>query len=245
MHRLWPDPRPEPLDEPALVAMYETDRSRPWLRVNFVTSLDGAVSREGYSEGLSGPADKLVFGLLRMLSDAVLVGAGTVRHERYGPVRMSPERRAWRLAHRLAEHPTLVVVSRRLDLDPTQTAFSEAPVRPIVLTDATAPQPRRDELAGVAEVVTCGTDGVDFKAGLALLRERGLHRVLSEGGPQVLGALAADDLLDELCLTLSPMLVGPGPGRITAGPASPDAREMALRHVLAADDMLLLRYART
>jgi riboflavin biosynthesis pyrimidine reductase len=245
VHRVWPDPHPDPLDDEALAEQYRVDRGRPWLRVNFVTSLDGAVTREGYSAGLSGPADKRLFGLLRMLCDAVLVGAGTLRHEKYGPVRSSPERRRWRSARSLAEHPTLVVVSRRLDLDPAQRAFVDAPVRPVVLTAASSPRDLRAALEPVADVLVCGDVAVDLAAGLAALRAGGLTHVLSEGGPQVLGTLTAADLVDELCLTVAPLLVGPGPGRITAGPPSPAARELALRHVLAADGMLFLRYLRS
>jgi riboflavin-specific deaminase-like protein len=245
MHRLWPDPKSDPLDEIELTDMYAPDRSRPWLRLNFVTSLDGAVSREGRSGGLSGPGDKRVFGLLRMHCDALLVGAGTVRHESYGPVRVNEHRREWRRQQGLADQPTAVVVSRRLDLDPTQSFFAEAPVRPIVLTDAKAPRSRRAALAAVADIVTAGEAGVDLTAGVAALHERGLTQILSEGGPQIFGSLTAADLVDELCLSVAPLLVGPGPGRIIAGPASPDARHLELRHILSADGMLLLRYVRS
>jgi riboflavin-specific deaminase-like protein len=244
MQRLWPDPKADPLDEAELTELYTTDRTRPWLRVNFVTSLDGAVTRDGYSEGLSGPADKRVFGLLRMLCDALLVGAGTIRHEKYGPVRLDERRRAWRREHGLAEYPTPVVVSRRLNLDPQQSLFAEAPVRPIVLTAAPAPQSRRAALNEVAEVIVCGESGVDLGAGVATLRERGLGQILSEGGPQILGEMTAAGLVDELCLTITPLLVGPGAGRITAGPESPEARRLELCHILSAEGMLLLRYAR-
>ncbi|MEV1144648.1 dihydrofolate reductase family protein, partial [Micromonospora sp. NPDC049799] len=138
--RLWPDPSGEPLDDAALTALYGR-ADRPHLRVNFVTSVDGAVTVDDYSAGLSGEPDKRVFGLLRMLCDALVVAAGTLRHENYRAVRLDEGRRAWRRAHGLAEYPTLVVVSGSLDLDPGQAAFADAPVRPVVLTraDATAP----------------------------------------------------------------------------------------------------------
>jgi riboflavin biosynthesis pyrimidine reductase len=246
IHALWPDPAPGPLDDAGLLHRYALpDRSQPWVRVNFVTSLDGAVTVDGYSEGLSGAADKRVFGLLRMLCDALLVGAGTLRHEGYGPVRLSPDRRSWRTAHALPEYPTLVVVSGRLDLDPEHPALAQAPVRPIVVTCAAAPAQARDRLSGVADVVVCGAEQVDLGQALAELRRRGLCQVLSEGGPHVLGGLTADDLLDELCLTVSPLVAGAGPGRIAAGPPSAVPRHLVLRSVLAADSALLLRYTRT
>jgi riboflavin biosynthesis pyrimidine reductase len=238
--RLWPDPSGRPLDDDDLAEQYAP---QPGVRVNFVTSLDGAVALDGYSAGLSGPADKRVFGLLRMLADAVLVAAGTLRHEGYRAIRLSEQRRHWRRAHGWPEYPTLVVVSGTLDLKPEQAAFADAPVRPIVLTHEAAPADRRAALEKVADVIPTGPTEVDLAAAVAHLRDRGLTRVLSEGGPYLLGALTAADQVDELCLTVSPLLAGPGAGRITAGPPTPP-RALALKHILAADDMLLLRYTR-
>jgi riboflavin-specific deaminase-like protein len=234
-----------PLTDDDLIALYDTDRARSWLRVNLASSLDGAVTAaDGFSAGLSGEADKRVFGILRMLCDALLVGAGTLRHERYGPVRLDAARREWRRAHGRAEYPTLVVISRSLDLDPEQPAFTEAPVRPIVLTtDMSAPQ-RREALSAVAHVLVYGETDVDLAAALDVLRLMGYRDVLCEGGPHVLGALTAADLVDELCITFAPLLVGPGPGRITSGGPPSEPRGLALRHVLGAGGTLLLRYTR-
>ncbi|PPA58635.1 pyrimidine reductase family protein [Micromonospora chalcea] len=241
IERIWPAPVTGALTDPELTALYGRS-ARPHLRVNFVSSADGAVTLDGYSAGLSGEPDKRVFGLLRMLCDALVVAAGTLRHEGYRAVRLSPERRAWRRERGLAEFPTLVVVSGSLDLDPAQAAFADAPVRPIVLTHADAVPP--PGLTDVADLVRCGPGRVDLAAGLAELRRRGLDQVLCEGGPHLFGALNAADLVDELCLTVAPLLAGAGPGRITAGDASPP-RHLPLRHVLAAAyGVLMLRYAR-
>ncbi|WP_320064725.1 pyrimidine reductase family protein [Micromonospora sp. RTGN7] len=239
--RLWPGPAATPLDDAELAALYGR-ADGPHLRVNFVTSVDGAVTLDGYSAGLSGQPDKRVFGLLRMLCDALVVAAGTLRHEGYRAVRLGEPRRAWRRTHGLAEYPTLVVVSGSLELDPAQAAFADAPVRPVVLTHAAAAAP--PGLAEVADLVRCGTDRVNLAAGLVELRRRGLGQLLCEGGPHLFGALTAADLVDEVCLTVAPLLAGAGPGRITAGDASVP-RELPLRHVLAAaDGALMLRYAR-
>ncbi|MFD6640317.1 pyrimidine reductase family protein [Micromonospora chalcea] len=241
IERIWPAPVTGALTDPELTALYGR-ATHPHLRVNFVSSADGAVTLDGYSAGLSGEPDKRVFGLLRMLCDALVVAAGTLRHEGYRALRLSPERRAWRRERGLAEFPTLVVVSGSLDLDPAQAAFADAPVRPVVLTHADAVPP--PGLTDVADLVRCGTGRVDLAAGLAELRRRGLDQVLCEGGPHLFGALTAADLVDELCLTVAPLLAGAGPGRITAGDASPP-RHLPLRHVLAAaDGVLMLRYAR-
>lgn len=237
VRRLWPIPEDRPLDDEALAACYPRGAG-PLLRVNFVTSADGAVALQGYSEGLSSPGDKRVFSLLRRQCDALLVGAGTLRHEGYNAVRPDP---GWRRARGLVDYPTLVVVSGSLELDPAQTAFSDAPVRPVVITHGGAPE--RSDLAAVADVVTCGATAVDLGAAVAELHARGLTQLLCEGGPVLFGGLTAAGLVDELCLTVAPLLAGAGTGRITAGPPGPP-QWMNLRHVLGTDGQLLLRYTR-
>jgi riboflavin biosynthesis pyrimidine reductase len=239
-------PRPEPdLDARALAALYDPpDRTTPRVRVNFVASLDGAVTLDGYSEGLSGPADKLVFGLLRAACDVLLVGAGTVRNEGYRAVRLDRERRERRRAAGLPEVPVLAVVSGALDLSPDHPALAEAPVRPIVITHGASPADRRAALATVADVLVCGAEEIDLRAARDALVARGLTQVLCEGGPYLLGALERADLVDELCLTLAPLLAGPGAGRITAG-APAAARRLGLAHVAEEGGDLFLRYVRS
>jgi riboflavin-specific deaminase-like protein len=237
---VWP---PGDVSAESLVDRYPRN-NRPTLRVNFVSSLDGAVTLDGFSAGLSGPGDKLIFGALRMVCDALMVAAGTVRTERYDALRLDPARRDWRRAHGLPEYPLMVVVSRSLDLDPAQEIFSDAPIRPIVVTAEAAPEDRQAALAGVAEILSVGEQDVDLAAAVAELHARGVTQLLSEGGPHLLGAMIAADLVDELCLTVSPLLTGGTAGRIAAGPPGPP-RSMSLRHILADDDMLFLRYARS
>ncbi|KAE8763237.1 pyrimidine reductase family protein [Georgenia thermotolerans] len=232
------------LDTDELVLRYAVpERETPHLRVNFISSLDGAATHDGLTAGLNNADDKQVFDTLRMLSDAVLVGAGTLRQEGYGAMVLDAPAVAWRTARRLPAHPTLAVVSGRLDLDPRSPLFAEAPVRPLVLTHAGAPRDRRRALAAVADVVVCGDDAVDPHRAARELTRRGLTQVLCEGGPHLLGTLVAADLVDELCLTLSPVLEGGHAGRITAGGAQV-TRPMRLAHVLTAGDLLLLRYLR-
>jgi riboflavin biosynthesis pyrimidine reductase len=245
MYRIWPDPDPRAVDDEALIELYRPPAGTPWLRVNFVTSVDGAVEVDGYSAGLQSEADQKVFGLLRMYPHGLLVGAGTLRHEGYGPVRLDERRRAWREANGLDRYPRLIVVSSRLDLDPSHPALIEAPVRPIVLTHAKAPPDLRTALSAVADVLDFGADVVDLRAGLAALRERGIEHLLCEGGPHLFGALTAADLVDEVCLTIAPVLAGAGAGRITAGETTVDPRGLPLAHVLTDQGNLLLRYART
>ncbi|WP_433307754.1 pyrimidine reductase family protein [Actinoplanes sp. CA-030573] len=231
--------RPWPAGVDELVALYPRN-PEPTLRVNFIASADGAVSVDGLSAGLQGPGDKRIFDSLRMVCDALIVGAGTVKKENYDALRLTPSARAWRINSDLPEFPLMVVVSRSLDLDPGQLVFSDAPIRPIVLTHRGAPAARISE---VADVIAVGDGEVDLAAGIAALHERGATQLLSEGGPALFGSMIAADLVTELCLTVSPLLVGGGPGRIATGTPAP-ARKMALRHILSLEDMLFLRYAR-
>jgi riboflavin biosynthesis pyrimidine reductase len=231
-------------DSEALRAAYALDLSRPCLRVNFVSSVDGAVAVEGHSKGLSSDADREVFMILRGYADALMVGAGTLRHEGYGPVRLSEPVRRWRAEQGRSEQPTLVVVSESLHLDPGAAVFAEAPVRPIVLTHGGASPEGRTRLAPVADVITVGGQDTDLAAGVAALHERGLTQILCEGGPRLFGSLLAAGLVDELCLTLSPLLAGPGEGRILAGEATSGPTDLHLVHAIVAGSDILTRYAR-
>lgn len=231
-----------PLDAEALVALYPRNPD-PTVRVNFVTSVDGAVTVDGRSAGLGGPGDKQIFDVLRMVCDALVVAAGTVRAENYDALRLDAPRRQWRIDHGLTEFPLMVIVSRALDLDPDQEVFSDAPIRPVVITHSGADAARRAAIAEVAEVVAAGAGQVDLAAALTELRGRGFTQVLCEGGPHLVGALTAADLVDEICLTVSPLLAGGDAGRMAAGPPGP-VRPMALRHILTDESMLFLRYAR-
>ncbi len=242
MHAL-PLTGPE-LDNDALIELY-TSQNPSWVRMNFVSTIDGAVEVDGRSAGLGGEADKRVFGVLRMLADGILVGAGTLRDEQYRAVRPTAERRAWREANGMQPYPRLVVVSGALDLEPTNPALADAPVRPVILTHGASDEERRDALSTVADVRVHGVDRVDLVSAMAELRSTyGLNKILCEGGPHLFGALYAANLVDEVCLTLSPLLTGPGSGRIIAGTTGADVSGMHLVHALAADGTLLLRYAR-
>ncbi|MFB9310825.1 riboflavin biosynthesis pyrimidine reductase [Agromyces hippuratus] len=227
-----------------LIAAYALpDRSARRLRMNFVASLDGAATLEGRSGGLGDASDRLAMQVLRTLADVVLVGAGTVRVEGYGGVAVSEADAAWRAAHGLAEQPRLAVVSSSLALDPESAFFTAAVTRPIVVTHAQAPAAQRAALEPVADVIVVGEQAVDVRAMLDVLAERGFRQVLSEGGPHLFGSLLEADLVDELCLSLSPMLVAGDAGRIVRG-APELERRMRLVHAIPAGDLLLLRYAR-
>jgi riboflavin biosynthesis pyrimidine reductase len=221
-----------------------------WLRANMVASLDGAATVEGRSGGLSNAADEQVFAMLRALADVILVGAGTTRAEGYGPVRPESEglRWAWLREGRTPSAP-IAVVTRALDLDPGGALLADAPshARTIVITTSSAPAQRRAAVARTAEVIIAGEASVDLKAAVDALAERGYQRISCEGGPHLLAQLAGTGLLDELCLTISPLLAGPGADRIlTGGLPMPGggARPVTLAHALEDEGFLLCRYVR-
>ena len=244
MRQIFP-PRPGDLSDTELAGLYAYPDGARTVRANMVMSADGAASVSGRSGGLSSPADRRVFALLRGLADVILAGAGTVRAERYKPVRpheIWPGLRAGRPAT-----PAIAVVTRRLDLDPDDALFAEAPpeARTIVLTSGLAPAARRAAFAGHADVVVTGAERVDLEAAIGALASRGYRRILCEGGPHLLAELTTAGLLGELCLTVSPLLAGPGAGRISqamglAGDGG--TRPLRLAHVLAEDGVLLSRY---
>jgi riboflavin biosynthesis pyrimidine reductase len=220
---------------------------RPWLRANMVVSVDGAASLVGRSGGLSGPADRLVFSVLRSLADVILVGAATARAEGYRP---AAKRAIWPvLRDGRAATPPIAVVTRELSLDPDSPLIALAPAgsRTIVLTTAAAPGPRLAAVARHADVVVAGRDSLTPAAVLGALAERGFRRVLTEGGPSLLAQFTAAGLLDDLCLTISPLLEGGRAGRILTAPdgAGGETRaRLRLAHVLEDQGALLCRYLR-
>jgi riboflavin biosynthesis pyrimidine reductase len=230
------------LDDAALARLYGYP-GRPWLRANMVMSADGAATLDDRSAGLSSAADRHLFALLRGLADVILAGAGTARAEGYKPVR---PREVWGgLRADRSPTPPIAIVSRALDLDPGVPLFTAAPpdARTIVITCAASPATRREALAPHADVIVAGHTVVDLSAAVTALHERGLGRVLCEGGPHLLAELTAAGLLDELDLTVSPLLAGPGAIRITAGTRfTPD--HLRLAHVLHEEGTLFCRYTR-
>jgi riboflavin biosynthesis pyrimidine reductase len=212
------------------------------LRVNFVASVDGAAQAAGKSAGLQTPGDNRVFAALRDLADVVLVGAGTARSEGYRAISLSERRRAIRREYGLTEQLPTALMSRNLSLDPASALFA-GPVRTLVLTCEAAPNDRRSQLAEVADVILCGTHTVEPELVRDALRSRGLIHILSEGGPQAFADLARGGVVDELCLSISPMLIGGGPTRIAAGERAFDPPlDLQLAGLLEEDGALFARY---
>lgn len=218
------------------------------LRVNFVVGLDGSVAVGGRSGPLGGPPDQELLGVLRAQADVVLVGAGTVRRERYGPAWLSSRRQPARAARGQEPLPAVAVVTASAELDPASRLFAErrpdqpAPPRPVVITCAAAPPERVERLAGVAHVVVAGDAEVDLAAALgALGRDR---KVLCEGGPRLLGDLLCAGLVDELCITHAAVLAGAGAPTLLGASRwePPEPARFRAAHVLSADGMLMARW---
>ena len=217
---------------------------RPWVRANMVTSADGAATIQGRSSGLSSDADRSLFALLRTMCDVILVGAGTARAEKYSAVR--PHELWEDLRDDGAPVPAIAVVTRRVSLDlasPLVTAALPG-AKTIIITTEQAPVELRDEALKNADVIVAGEDSADMDVALTALGERGYRRILAEGGPQLLGQLAAAELLDELCLTISPLVTSGVAGRIAVGTNAAQMGKLQLQHVLEDQGYLFCRYTR-
>lgn len=236
--RLLPDIAAD-LDDEQILSHYAPP-SGPWLRANFITSLDGAATRSGKSGGLGDSADLRVFNLLRRLADVILVGAGTVRIEEYGAQWLSAEDESWRLARGMPAQPALALISGSLNLDPKSELFTNAPTRPIIYTLGDTLIDRRRALEAVADVVTVGRTMLDVRALRADLESRGLRQIHSEGGPSTFGSLLEGGVVDELCLTISPTVEAGNAPRI-AHSAHSVPTDMELAGILRSGDELFLR----
>lgn len=248
--------RPSDREQTDLHAHYAVNwLDRGGVRANFIASIDGAISLDGKSRGLQTPGDNRVFSALRDLADVVLVGSGTARAEGYSPAVPSAERKAIRSRWGLPEIPVVAVVSASLDLDLTLSLFSgaDAAAPTVVVTGSAAPVHRRNDIIDLAasnaaleliEVRSTPDGGVDLAAAVEELRARGLTRILLEGGPRLMASAVRARTLDELCLTISPMLAGPGAPRIVAGAEWPAdfLPQLRLTGLLAEDDALFCRY---
>lgn len=246
MRALLPDPTDDVdvVDAYALPAAMPHDR--PFVRCNMISALDGAISVNGRSGMLGGPADRRVFQVLRSLADVVVVGAGTARAEGYGPARLDERLRELRIRRGQRQVPPLALVTRSGNLNWSAPFFTEAEERPIVFTAggvgevAAETRVRGD---GVADVVVAGDDRVDPRLVLDHLQRAGHRSVLLEGGPALNADFVHAGLLDELCLTLSPRLAaGDGP-RVLAGPELVPPLELHIVRLLEEDGFLFGRFA--
>ena len=223
-----------------IIARYLADErparpDRPWVTLGMIASLDGSATLGGGSTRLGGPADRAVFRALRAMADMIVVGATTLNTEGYRAVRLPAELRAWRGGRGMTPVPGVAIVSRSLDLHLSESLLAS---RPLILTCRRAPKDRVESLAAAADVVMAGDAEVDPHLATAELAARGVERVVLEGGPTLNGHMAG--LIDEVCMTVAPILVaGTGP-RIVTGDG--ELRSATLERIIHRDDFLLLRY---
>lgn len=216
---------------------------RPYVVLNMVTSLDGATAVDGVTAALGSPTDRAIFLYLRDLADAVLVGAATLRVENYGPVRTSPQAQADRLARGQTSKPPVVVVSRSVNFDWDAPFFVDAEPPPILLVPADTDRHQLRQARTSAEVITAGNGTVDLPAALSELRDLGVKILLCEGGPNLNTEMLRAQLIDELCLTIAPLMSPSGHPRGVFTPASSEVFPfLSIAHVLEEESFLYLRY---
>jgi 5-amino-6-(5-phosphoribosylamino)uracil reductase len=214
-----------------------------WVRSNMISTLDGsATGDDGLSGTIGGAADRMVFSALRGLADVVLVGAGTARAEGYSVPTANPAFADRRRAAGQWPTPTLALVTRSGSL-PAQLVSQRESADVLAVTCASADVDGLRARLGPDRVVVAGELDVDPVLAAAQLAARGLPRVLLEGGPSLLGRFVAAGRLDELCLTLSPLLVAGDRPRIAHGDDGP-ATPLRLRpaHLVECDGLLLGRW---
>ena len=219
---------------------------QPWLRANMVSTLDGAAQHDGRSQPISTATDMRIFGTLRALADVVIVGAETVRQEGYRPARVRAEFAGARESAGQGPAPAIAVVSAGLELDYGLPLFTSPAVPTLILTGAAAAPDRvaAAEKAGAQVVIAGDGVGVDPVRAVQALAELGHTRLLTEGGPRLLGQLVAAGVLDELCLTISPMLTAGDAQRIAGGPSVAVPKRFELVSLLEEDGFLFGRYRR-
>ena len=215
---------------------------RPAVRLNMIVSVDGGTSWNGVSGALGGAADKALFGVLRSLTDMVLVASGTMRAEKYGPAILPEAIQAERVARGQRPVPPIAVVSASCDFDWDTPFFTAATERPIIMTIETADPENRKRAAEVADVVIAGEKEVDLRKAVGECATRGAKNLLAEGGPTLNGELARAGLLDELCVTLAPLLASGDAKRIISGSTLDELEPLEVRSILEDDEYLFLRY---
>lgn len=238
MRRIYPDPA-DIEGCAGLAQAYACPRD--WLRVNMVSSLDGAATMHGRVGTLTATADQQVLVTLRMLADVVLVGAATIRAEGYGPIEVDDAWRRRRRANDQQPVPPLAIVTASGDLDLAAPVFADAEAPPLVIVPAACP--RREEIAHSFPVIVAGGERVDLAEAVARLRGLGYRHVLSEGGPHMFAQLAAAGLVDEVCLAIAPVLAAGEETRIAVGAAL--RQRLRLHQLYTADDYLFGRYRLT
>lgn len=243
---------PTPLDPADPLELYPFDErpaptDRPWVMMNMVASVDGAIAIDGVSRGLGGEGDSMVFRAVRASCDWIVAAAGTVRAERYRIPRPTAEVTKIRRATDRAPAARLAVVSASVDLDDELPLFADQrpdEPKPLVITGSTPPPERVAALAGRAEWAHLPTPQPTAEGVLRAVGAAGARVVLVEGGPSFNGQVVDAGLVDELCLSISPHLVGGPTPRIVDQSTTTTALGLRLDRLLEHDGALFARYLR-
>jgi riboflavin biosynthesis pyrimidine reductase len=244
LEQLYPERRElEASDAYAGLGLAEHARpDRPYVVANMVLTADGRAALGGHTESISSDTDRELFLELRLQVDAVMVGTGTIAIEEYGPLVRAPERRERRREAGLEPVPLAITASRSMELPVATPLFQDEETRIVVVTSSDREPP---PAPAAVSVIRTGGDEPDFVVALRRLRaEHGVRSVLLEGGPTLLSAMAGAGVVDELFLTLSPLLTGSGgEPAILEGSPLPAPIALTLRSALREDGYLYLRYA--
>ncbi len=227
MDELWPDPGND-IDIAARLAGDNRPKpeGRPWVTMIMIASLDGRISIDGVSGPLGAPSDQKRFSATRKLADTILVGATTVRVEDYRPARAR-----------------IAVITGSLSPDPSARLFFGPGPTPLLFTTTQAAESRGGNFVGIAEVCDLG-DSIDCRQVLADLDGRGDRHVVLEGGPSLNAQFLEHDLVDEILLSVSPIVVGGDGPTIASGPSLGPDHRFALDRVGVGDGIVFLRYLR-
>lgn len=232
------------VDDAYLIERYSSAQ-RPFVRFNFVASIDGSAQSDGLSGGLGSPGDQRVFALLRRLADVILVGAGTVRAEGYAGSLLSDEDISWRQAQGMSPHPVLAIVSHGLNIPAEDDVFSQSPVPVLLFTSATLTPAQRAQFPAQVELIEVAAvqEGCDPEEIVQALVAKGLGFIHAEGGPRLLGQFIVADQLDSLCVSYSPLVLSGAGQRIAHGPQEA-ARRLTLHTLFEEESMLFSDYRR-
>jgi riboflavin-specific deaminase-like protein len=243
VRRLLPDPSPTTVEEQldSYEPWLEAPEERPFVAMNFVATVDGRATIGGVSGPIGSSTDTAMLAGLRSRFDALMIGAGTMRAERYGRPVPGPENRELRERLGLPSEPLMVIVSGSLELPWDAPLFADGGGRVLVFTSSDSEPP---EAATPVRVVRHEGGAVDLGAALRELREEhGIRALLSEGGPRIHAEMQAAGLVDELFLTTSPKLSGGAAPRILEGEL-PDVMPLELAWLLEEEGELFARYRR-
>ena len=250
MKTIWPDPK----SNVDITQLYEIEKfefankqyqktKRPWVTLNMISSINGVATSSGLSGELGSKGDKLIFNSLRASADFILLGAGTAKAEKYGMPNISEDAQIRRTSRGQTDIPRLVIISKRLEFDDDLKFLNAlndgASATPIIYTTQNAPAKNKTWLSERAEIREAGKENIDLAEVISDLKGK---IILVEGGPTLNGHLLEADLIDELCLTLSPMIVNENGPHIISGDLK-QPKNMKLIQVLADEDsMLYLRF---